>query len=129
MKKKVLIVEDDQSSLYMLSFLLKSHNYEVIEATDGAGGLSNARQKKPDLIFLDVQMPNMDGFEVTRALKKDKETQDIPIVILTSFAMPGDKKKAMDAGADGYIEKPINPEIFISQMELIVKSYHAGFRF
>ena len=129
MKKRILIVEDDQSSLYMLSFLLKSHDYEVYEAQDGLEGLKKAGQYKPDLIFLDVQMPEMDGFEVTKALKNNEELKHIPIIILTSFAMPGDKKKAMDAGADGYIEKPINPEIFVSQMESMIKSYQAGFRF
>lgn len=126
MGKRILIVEDDQSSMYMLSFLLKSHNYEVIEAINGAEGLQKAKDLKPYVILLDIQMPVMDGLQVTKTLKNDPEYKAIPIIILTSFAMANDKERALAAGADGYMDKPINPDIFVPYMEAVVQSMDAG---
>jgi CheY-like chemotaxis protein len=123
MKRKILIVEDDVQSLYMLTFLLESNGYEVLQSNNGADGILKAKTNKPDAIILDIQLPEMDGYKVTRELRADLEAKDIPIIVVTSFAMIGDRNKALEAGATGYIEKPINPDSFISQMEsFIVKS-------
>lgn len=129
MKKKILIVDDDVSGLYMLSFLLKSHNYEILEASNGLEGLKKAHELNPDAILLDIQMPQMNGFEVCTLLKNEEKMKEIPIILFTSYAMVGHKKKAIEAGADGYIEKPVNPDVFVSQVESIIKSFKAGFRF
>lgn len=129
MRKKILIVDDDASGLYMLSFLLRSHNYDVLEANNGLEGLKKAHELNPDAILLDIQMPEMNGFEVCTELKKEENMKDIPIILFTSYAMAGHKKKAIEAGADGYIEKPVNPDVFVSQVESIIKSFKAGFRF
>ncbi len=117
MKRKILIVEDDVQSLYMLTFLLESNNYEVFQSNNGADGIVKAKAHHPDAIILDIQLPEMDGYKVTRELRANEEVRNIPIIVVTSFAMIGDKNKALEAGATGYIEKPINPDSFISQME------------
>jgi CheY-like chemotaxis protein len=129
MRKRILIVDDDPSGLYMLSFLLRSHNYEIFEANNGLEGFEKANELKPDVILLDIQMPEMNGFEVCTKLKQEKRMKEIPIILFTSYAMPGHKKKAIESGADGYIEKPVNPDVFVSQVESIIKSFKAGFRF
>lgn len=120
MKPKILIVEDDNQSLYMLTFLLESNNYEVFQSNNGFDGINKALEFRPDAIILDIQLPEMNGYEVTKVLRKNDELKNIPIVVVTSFAMIGDKNKALDAGADGYIEKPIDPDTFISQMESFI---------
>jgi two-component system, cell cycle response regulator DivK len=123
MKRKILIVEDDTQSLYMLTFLLESNNYEVFQSNNGADGILKAKRHHPDAIILDIQLPEMDGYKVTRELRATDEVKNIPIIVVTSFAMIGDRNKALEAGATGYIEKPINPDTFISQMETyIIKS-------
>lgn len=129
MRKKILIVDDDASGRYMLSFLLRSHNYEILEANNGFEGLDKAHELKPDAILLDIQMPEMDGFEVCTRLKMEEKMKQIPIILFTSFSQAGHKKRAIEAGADGYIEKPVNPDVFVSQVESIIKSFKAGFRF
>jgi two-component system, cell cycle response regulator DivK len=126
MKQKILIVEDDNQSLYMLTFLLESNQYEVIQSNNGHDGIAKAKEFKPDAIILDIQLPEMNGYEVTKELRENDELKNIPIIVVTSFAMIGDKNKALDAGADGYIEKPIDPETFISQMESFIQTQRRG---
>lgn len=122
MKSKILIVEDDSQSLYMLTFLLESNNYEVIQSVNGFEGIAKAKDFKPNAIILDIQLPEMNGYEVTKILRQNDELKDIPIVVVTSFAMIGDRNKALEAGADGYIEKPIDPNTFISQLEAYISA-------
>jgi two-component system, cell cycle response regulator DivK len=117
MKKKVLIIEDNEQNMYMLTYLLESENYEIIQAFNGTSGINAAKSNKPDIILLDIQLPEMDGYAVAVKLKENEELKNIPIIAVTSYAMPGDKEKAIESGATGYIEKPINPDTFISQME------------
>jgi CheY-like chemotaxis protein len=117
MKKKVLIIEDNEQNMYMLTYLLESENYEIIQAFNGTSGITAAKSNKPDIILLDIQLPEMDGYTVAVKLKENEELKNIPIIAVTSYAMPGDKEKAIESGATGYIEKPINPDTFISQME------------
>ncbi|MGA7722638.1 MAG: response regulator [Ignavibacteriaceae bacterium] len=116
MKTKVLIIEDNEQNMYMLSYLLESENYEIFQAFSGTSGIIVAKNNKPDIILLDIQLPGMDGYAVAAKLKEDEELRSIPIIAVTSYAMPGDREKAIESGAIGYIEKPINPDTFISQM-------------
>ena len=120
MRRKILIVEDDIQSLYMLTFLLESNNYEVLQSNTGVDGIQKAKTYHPDAIILDIQLPEMDGYKVSRELKGNQQMKNIPIIVVTSFAMMGDRNKALEAGATGYIEKPINPDTFISQMESFI---------
>ncbi|MBU1099190.1 MAG: response regulator [Bacteroidetes bacterium] len=117
MKTKVLIIEDNEQNMYMLSYLLESENYEVIQAYSGPEGIDMAKNIKPDIILLDIQLPEMDGYAVAQKLREAEKLKEIPIIAVTSYAMPGDKDKAIESGATGYIEKPINPDTFISEMK------------
>ncbi len=121
MKKKVLIIEDNEQNMYMLTYLLESNDYEVYQSYNGPEGIANAKKIKPGIILLDIQLPEMDGYAVARELRTIKELTGIPIVAVTSYAMPGDKEKAYEAGVTGYIEKPIDPDTFISQLEESIK--------
>ena len=119
-KPIILIVEDDIQSLYLLTFLLESNSYRVVQSSNGNDGINKAKKDKPDAIILDIQLPEMNGYNVIKGLKKDDQLKDIPIVVVTSFAMNGDKNKAMDAGATGYITKPIDPDTFVLKMESFI---------
>lgn len=114
MKKKVLVIEDNEQNIYLMDFLLKSNGFEVIQARDGMTGIEKARETDPDLILLDIQLPGMDGYSVAKRLVSDSELSKAPIVAVTSYAMVGDKEKALESGCTGYIEKPINPDTFIA---------------
>jgi len=100
----------------MLSYLLESENYQVLQAFSGKDGIAIAINESPDVILLDIQLPQMDGYQVAAELRKQDSLKNIPIIAVTSYAMPGDREKALESGATGYIEKPINPDTFISQM-------------
>ena len=117
MKARVLLIEDNPQNRYLATFLLNQRGHEVFQAESGPQGLALAAQMLPDLILLDIQLPGMDGHAVARALKSDPQLQSIPIVAVTSYAMVGDREKILAAGALGYIEKPINPETFVSEVE------------
>ena len=118
--KKIMVVEDDDKSLRIISQILEANHYQVITAKDGLEGLNKIKTFKPDYILLDIQSSDMDANQVALSLKKDDELNNIPVIILTTFAVPGDKKDAMDAKAEGFIEKPLNPEMFLSQFKSIV---------
>ncbi|MGA2141430.1 MAG: response regulator [Brevinematales bacterium] len=122
MKPKILIIEDNQQNMYMLTYLLESNNYEVFQSFNGSEGIAAAKGILPDAILLDIQLPEMDGYSVARELRKNGDLRDTPIIAVTSYAMPGDKEKAFEAGATGYIEKPIDPDTFISQLEEFIPS-------
>jgi len=111
------VVEDNEQNLYLATFLLKKNGYEVITAEDGLEAIEKAKMEKLDLILMDMQLPEMDGFEATRRIKTIPEIESIPIVAVTSYAMVGDKEKAITAGCVSYIEKPFMPETFISEIE------------
>lgn len=111
-RKKILVVDDEEKNRYLISFILKKNGFEVVTATDGLEGVEAAKRQLVDLIVMDIKMPKMDGYESTRRIKKLEGYQSIPIIALTSYAMAEDKKKAFEAGCDGYISKPINPETF-----------------
>jgi CheY-like chemotaxis protein len=111
---KVLVVEDNLMNLELVSDLLESRGYLVIQAKSGQDALVLAEAEKPDLILMDIQLPGMDGLEVTRKLKKNANTSEINVVALTAHAMRGDEEKARAAGCSGYIAKPIDTRDFIT---------------
>lgn len=127
MRAKILLVEDNEQNRYLASFLLEGRGHSVIPATSGSIALELAVQVMPDLILLDIQLPGMDGHAVARALKSDPQLLSIPVVAVTSYAMAGDREKCLAAGAEGYIEKPINPESFVADVErFLPQSPEAG---
>jgi len=122
MKARILLIEDNEQNRYLATFLLEQRGHEVVPAVTGPLGIELAAKVRPDLILLDIQLPGMDGHAVARALKSDPELQSIPIVAVTSYAMVGDREKVFAAGAEGYIEKPINPETFVREIEGFLRS-------
>jgi two-component system cell cycle response regulator DivK len=114
---KILYIEDNEQNLYLVRYILESGGYTVIGARDGQEGIAAASRELPALILLDIQLPGMDGYAVSAKLRERPELADIPIVAVTSYAMTGDRERALEAGCTGYIEKPINPETFLSQIE------------
>ncbi len=116
MKQRLLIIEDNEQNLYMMRFLLEKKGFEVTGAETGKKGITEALKNKPRAILLDIQLPEMNGYEVAEELKKHKELCNIPIIAVTSYAMAGDRERILAAGATGYIEKPINPETFVSEI-------------
>lgn len=124
MSKKILIVDDDENNRILMREILNFHGYEIIEAENGVEGLKKAKEDKPALMLLDIQMPVMDGFTAIRKIREDNELKDLIVVAITSFAMKDDQRKALSAGFNGYLTKPINtrklPEIvekFLSSFE------------
>lgn len=115
--KRILVVEDNETNLYLIRFMLEKSGYEVIEAREGAVGVEMAVKEKPDLVIMDLQLPDIDGLEATKRIRASEADTEIPIIALTSFAMAGDREKALAAGCTGYIEKPINPDTFIAEIE------------
>ncbi len=115
--KKILVVEDNKINIYLCSRIIKSSGYEVIEARTGEEGVALALKERPDLIIMDIQLPGIDGLETTKRIRESEADGEIPIIALTSYAMAGDKEKAISVGCNGYIEKPINPETFIAEIE------------
>jgi CheY-like chemotaxis protein len=117
MSQKILIIEDNDQNLYMMTFLLEAHGFEIIAARDGKAGVVLANQINPAVILLDIQLPGMDGYAVAAALRSTAGLERVPIVAVTSFAMLGDREKILSAGATDYIEKPINPDTFVEQIK------------
>ena len=116
MNPVVLVIEDNEQNLYLMRFLLEKNGFTVVEATDGEKGVEMAKETKPHLILLDIQLPKMDGYAVARELRKNGELANTSIVAVTSYAMVGDRERVLAAGADGYIEKPIDPDTFIAKI-------------
>ena len=121
---RVLIIEDDHASLELMTYLLGASGHTVVAAEDGHQGLEAARREHPDLIVCDVQLPEMDGYEVARLLKSDPELRTIPLVAVTALAMVGDRDRVLAAGFDSYLTKPISPETFVQQMEVFLQPGH-----
>lgn len=107
-KARILVIEDNEDNLELVRFLLEKDEYEVGGAQDGRMGLEKAYEMKPDMILLDMGLPDIDGWQVVQQLKANPASQDMLVVALTAHALPGDRKKAMDAGCDGYISKPLD---------------------
>jgi two-component system cell cycle response regulator DivK len=107
--KTILYVEDNELNRKMIRHLLRATTYRLIEASDGEAGLAMARERRPDLILMDVQLPKLSGIEATRALRAQPATADTPIIAITSFALTGDEQRAKEAGASAYLAKPYSP--------------------
>jgi two-component system cell cycle response regulator DivK len=107
-RRRILIVEDHPLNLKLLRDLLEAHGYETLETGDGLEALNLARQSRPDLILMDLQLPDISGLEVTRWLRREAGTKNTPIIAVTAFAMREDEKKALDSGCDAYLVKPIS---------------------
>ncbi|MFO0945146.1 MAG: response regulator [Planctomycetota bacterium] len=122
MKARILLIEDNPQNRYLARFLLEQRGHEIHQADTGPLGLEMAASVRPDLILLDIQLPGMDGHAVARQLKSDPFLRSIPIVAVTSYAMVGDREKCLEAGAEGYIEKPINPDSFVAEVERFLRS-------
>ena len=121
-EKKILLVEDNEVNRRLAGFLLRSQGYVVREATSGAAAFEMVESERPDLIVMDIQLPEMDGLEITRRLKQQPGTADIPVIAVTSFAMKGDREKALAAGCAGYVTKPIDKTTFIKEVATHVGS-------
>jgi two-component system cell cycle response regulator DivK len=114
--RRLLLVEDNANNRYLAQYLLERAGFAIEVATDGRRGLELARAGGFDMVLLDIQMPEMDGYELAAALRADPVTARIPIVGVSSFAMAGDRAKAMQLGFAGYIEKPIDPATFADEI-------------
>ena len=111
--KTILVVEDNELNMKLVRGLIQIGKYRMLEAIDAESGIQLTREQQPDLILMDIQLPGMDGLTATKILKEDPSLKDIPIVALTSYAMQGDKEKAIQAGCTGYIAKPIDTRKFL----------------
>ncbi|HOY65440.1 MAG TPA: response regulator [Candidatus Ozemobacteraceae bacterium] len=116
MSATLLIIEDNEQNMYMMRFLLEKHGFVIHEAIDGREGLRKAAELVPDAILLDIQLPEMDGYAVAAELKRLPSVKNVPIIAVTSCAMVGDRERILAAGATGYIEKPIDPATFVSEI-------------
>ncbi len=118
--RKVLIVEDNALNLKLLNDILEYHGYEVLTTGHGGAALEIARQEHPDLILMDIQLPDITGMEAASRLKADEQTRAIPIVAVTAFAMSGDEAKILASGCDDYVAKPFNVVDFLKLVERYV---------
>ena len=116
MNNRLLIIEDNEQNMYLMRFLLEKSGFTVIGAENGRKGIEMALQCKPLAILLDIQLPEMNGYEVAAELKKHRDLDEAPIIAVTSYAMVGDREQILAAGATGYIENPINPETFVAEI-------------
>lgn len=120
MSKTVLVIEDNERNLYLVTYLLERYGFRVQSARDGASGIERAVADRPDLVILDIQLPQMDGYEVAKTLRSFQDLERTPIVAVTSYAMPGDREKALAVGCDGYLEKPIEPLTFVDEVQRLM---------
>lgn len=115
--KNILVVEDNEKNLYLISFILEKMGHKVIAARTGEEGVERALKERPDLILMDIQLPGINGLETTRRIRASHAGGDVPIIALTSYALLGDREQVLNAGCSGYIEKPINPDTIMSEIE------------
>jgi CheY-like chemotaxis protein len=116
-KASILVVEDNMDNYELVRFILERAGYDVFLAVNGRDGVSAARLQQPDLILMDLGMPEMDGWIATQKLKSDEATKSIPLYALTAHTLPGERKRAMEAGCDGYVSKPIRMDKFLGMIE------------
>ncbi len=118
---RVLLVEDNFDNFEMVRFLLERADYTVVGARNGREAVTAAHEHKPDVILMDLSLPEMDGWEAAREIKSDPEVAGIPLIALTAHTLPGDRQKAMEAGFDNYISKPINVPAFYDIVSAVFK--------
>jgi two-component system, cell cycle response regulator DivK len=117
MSRTILVVEDQEDNRQILRDLLGASDYEMLEAENGEEALAAVAKRRPDLILMDIQLPIMDGYETTRRLKANPDTKNIPIIVVTSYALSGDEGKARDAGCDAYVTKPYSPRALLAKIK------------
>ncbi len=113
MSKTILIVEDNDLNMKLFNDLLQAHGYTTLQTKDGREALKMARDHRPDLILMDIQLPEISGLEVTKMIKEDDDLKAIPVIAVTAFAMKGDEEKIREGGCEGYIAKPISVANFL----------------
>jgi two-component system cell cycle response regulator DivK len=119
--KTALIIEDNNDNMVLITRLLEKSGYLTLKAMTGREGFEMARGKRPDFIILDIQLPDIDGTEVLQKIRHSEIGNSIPVIAMTSYAMSGDREKLLSAGCDGYIEKPIDPALVISQIQRVIE--------
>jgi CheY-like chemotaxis protein len=124
-KPKVLVVEDNMDNFELVRFLLERAGYETLFAANGIEGVEAAGREQPDLILMDLSMPELDGWRATMILKANEATRRIPVLALTAHTLPGDRKRAIDAGCDGYISKPLNVASFDKLVAALLRQARA----
>jgi CheY-like chemotaxis protein len=113
----ILLAEDNEANINTISTYLQAKGHQLILARDGAEAIRRAKEEQPDLILMDIQMPNMDGLEATRQIRADARLVDIPIIALTALAMPGDRERCLEAGANEYMSKPVSLKGLVELIE------------
>lgn len=116
MKHRILVIDDNEQNIYMITYLLEHAGFEVVQARDGRVGVELASARRPDVIVLDIQLPEMDGYEVARQLRATPSLDAVPIVAVTSYAMAGDRERVLNAGCTDYLEKPIDTTTFVASV-------------
>lgn len=124
--KQILIVEDERPIREMIAFGLRRHGFEVREAVDVASARASITDRRPDLVLIDWMLPDMSGLELTRALKRDKETQDVPVIMLTARAEEHDKVAGLDGGADDYVTKPFSARELLARINAVLRRSASG---
>ena len=118
--KKILILEDNELNMKFFHDLLEVHGYETLQTKDGREALALAREHRPDLILMDIQLPEVSGLEVTKWIKADESLKSIPVIAVTAFAMKGDEEKIRNGGCEAYIAKPISVASFLQTIEKVL---------
>ncbi len=119
--KRVLVVEDNENNMKLICLVLKKHGYEPIQAFTGEEGVDKAIEERPDIILMDIQLPDVSGLEAVERIRMVDDMQEILIIAITSYAMSGDRERMLDVGFEGYFEKPIDPLTIVEDIEKIVK--------
>ena len=115
-KGTILIVEDDEDTQYVYRLILEANGFEVLTAASGTDGLRLAREELPSAVLMDVSIPGMDGWTVTRLLKEEEATAALPVIVITAHAFPEDRKRAEEAGCDGFLTKPCEPRVVLEEV-------------
>jgi two-component system cell cycle response regulator len=121
MPARILVIEDNNANLDLMTYLLKAFGHTTLVARDGEEGLETAYREALDLIICDIELPKVEGYEIARRLKSHSTLRNIPLIAVTAFAMVDDREKVMAAGFNGYIAKPIEPELFVGQVEAYLR--------
>ena len=124
----ILVIEDSPINMALTTAILENAGHSILQAETAAQGIDVARRRRPDLILMDVQLPDIDGLAATRILKADPHTRDVPVIALTAMAMKGDEDEALDAGCDGYVSKPIRYKELLAEMDRVLSRRRAAQR-
>jgi CheY-like chemotaxis protein len=125
MGARVLLIDDNPPSLELMAYLLSAFGHTPLEARNGVDGLEVIRRERPDLVLCDIDLPRLDGYALAGRAKADPEIRGIPLVAVTALAMVGDRERALRAGFDGYMAKPIEPETFIQEIERFLLNHNS----